>query len=573
MALDSAPMRTQPSACGLGIVLLLGACARPVEEATDIPQDTLTPSHDILTDITDESGLSFLHVSEPMGSFLLPDEMGSGGAVLDFDSDGDMDVYLVQTGLHSAPQDPLPNRLYRNEGTNRFLDVTTVVNAGALTRETGFGIGCSAADYDADGDVDLYVTRLGPNVLMRNNGNGRFSDVTSEAGVGDPGFGASASFLDYDRDGHLDLYVVNYVDWAAHLEGSCFDPRGLRDYCSPVVYDAPALDRLYRGTPQHAFIDVNTRSRVGGARGNGLGVVSTDFDGDGWVDIFVANDQTPGFLWINQGDGTLLEDAALRGCAFNADGMAIAGMGVVAEDLDGDQDFDLMVTNITTQPHLGLRNEGTHFVDSTHLWGLAGWGVPRTGFGFGLFDQNLDGQLDGMVVNGAVNRLSEPFAEGFDYEEPNQFIRRDSAGKFFDASDEAASALHELSISRGLLLGDYDADGDLDAVVTNNRGPAQVLRNDNRSGHSWLVLDLVGRGGRRDMFNSRVQVHAAGKILIREVRSSQGFLGSNDPRLFFGLGEATTVERVEVHWTDGAQQVLVNLPVNRFITLRQGADT
>jgi len=433
----------------------------------------------------------------------------------------------------------------------------------------GLGMGASAADYDADGDVDLYVTRVGPNVVLRNNGDGSFTDVTADVGADDSSFGVSATFLDYDRDGHLDLYVANYVDWAANREGSCFDKRGLRDYCSPVVYGAPAVDRLYRGGPQGSFVDVSNQTGISQSVGNGLGVLSTDFNGDGWVDLFVANDQTPGFLWLNQRDGTLLEDAALSGCAFNADGMAIAGMGVVAQDLDDDHDFDLVITNITTQPHLGLRNEGTHFVDTTHLWGLAGWGVPRTAFGIGLFDQDLDGELDGLVVNGAVNRLSEPYAHGYDYEERNQFIRRDADGRFFDATAEAPMALADLAMSRALLLGDFDGDGDQDAVVANNRSAARVLRNENRTGHSWLVLDLVGIGGRRDTFNSRVLVEAAGRTFLREVRSAEGFLGSNDPRLFLGLGTAERVDRVEIHWVDGALQVLENLPVNRVLRIQQ----
>jgi len=563
-------MSVRLSAYGLGIALLFGSCARPVENSSPAaPEDSSPAAPEIFTDFTDESGVSFVHLSDPLGDFWLPEQIGSGGSVFDFDNDGDMDIYLVQTGLLSSPTERVPNRLYRNEGMNRFLDVTTHSQADATTEEVGLGMGSSAADYDADGDIDLYVTRVGPNVLMRNNGDGCFSDVTSEAGVGDSSFGVSSTFLDYDRDGHLDLYVVNYVDWAAEREGSCFDLSGLRDYCNPLVYEAPAIDRLYRGGPRHSFVDANSEAGVSLAAGNGLGVVSTDFDDDGWIDIFVANDQTPGFLWLNQGDGTFLEDAALSGTAFNADGMAIAGMGVVTEDLDGDQDFDLVVTNITSQPHLGLRNHGTHFEDATHLWSLAGWGVPRTAFGLGLFDQDLDGQLDGLVVNGPVNRLSEPYAVGFDYEERNQFVRRDSKGRFFDASDEAASALDDLATSRAVLLGDLDGDGDVDAVITNNRSSARMLRNENRSGHSWLVLDLVGIGGRRDTFNSRVQVHAADTSYIREVRSAQGFLGSNDPRLFFGLGSADRVERVEIHWVDGSRQVLEDLPINRALRIQQ----
>jgi hypothetical protein len=561
-------MKPLGTAVWAAAVLLLGACSSPVEGPPSAPEKSDVAKPEIFTDITESTGVDFLHLADPLGDYWLPEQIGSGGALFDFDDDGDLDLYLVQTGLLDATENPTPNRLYRNEGDGRFLDISA---RGATGGSFGLGMGASAADYDADGDFDLYVTRVGPNLVLRNEGDGTFTDVTATTGADDTSFGVSATFLDYDRDGHLDLYVANYVDWAANREGSCFDKRGLRDYCSPLVYARPAADRLYRGGSEGTFTDVSDSTGVSHSTGNGLGVVATDFDDDGWVDIFVANDQTPGFLWRNRGDGTLLEDAALSGAAFNADGMAIAGMGVVTHDIDGDLDFDLLVANITTQPHLGLRNEGTHFVDVTHQWGLAGWGVPRTAFGLGLFDQDLDGKLDGLVVNGAVNRLSEPSAEGFDYEEYNQFIRQNAAGRFYDASEEAAAALSHLGMSRALLLGDLDNDGDVDAVVTNNRSTARVLRNDNASGNSWLVLELVGSGGRRDVFNSRVLIQAGDITLLREVRSGEGFLGSNDPRILVGLGDAERVDRVEIRWVDGSRQILEHLPVDRSYRIQQRA--
>lgn len=567
-------MWTLRAVLAVAVALVCGACTRPTEEPAAPPDQAAASRSEIFTDITETSGVDFVHVANPLGDYWLPEQIGSGGAMLDFDSDGDMDLYLVQTGLLDTNEAPsASNRLFRNEGDNRFLDFTESSAAGTKTSLPGLGMGASAADYDADGDVDLYVTRVGPNVVLRNNGDGTFADVTAVVGADNASFGVSATFLDYDRDGHLDLYVANYVDWEANREGSCFDKRGLRDYCSPLVYSAPAIDRLYRGTPRGIFVDVTRETGVGESSGNGLGVVATDFDGDGWVDLFVANDQTPGFLWRNKGDGTFVEDAALSGAAFNADGMAIAGMGVVTHDLDGDQDFDLIVANITTQPHLGLRNEGTHFVDATYAWGLAGWGVPRTAFGLGLFDQDLDGKLDGLVVNGAVNRLSEPEEEGYDYEERNQFIRRDADGRFYDATHEASKALSHLAMSRALLLGDLDTDGDLDAVVTNNRSTARVIRNDNTSGHSWVEIELVGMGGRRDVFNSRVRIDVGGRTFLREVRSGEGFLGSNDPRLLVGLGKAKRMERVEVRWIDGSTQTLIDLPVDRRYRIQQRSQT
>jgi len=509
-------------------------------------------------DVTEESGVDFVHEAGARGDCWLPEGIGSGGAFLDWDVDGDPDLFLVQGGFLGEANDGWRSRLWRNDGGMRFTDVTDAARAGV----PGYGLGAAAADWDGDGDPDLLVTRLGPNVMLRNDG-GRFVDVTARAGTGDPGFGTSAAFLDYDADGVLDLFVVNYVDWAPEREGACYDPAGIRDYCSPLSYRAPSVDRLWRGRGDGTFEDVTERAGIDAAAGNGLGVVASDFDGDGRIDVYVANDQTPAFLWINRGDGTFVEDAAFRGAAFSADGLAIAGMGVAAEDLDSDGDFDLVVTNIRDQSHLGLRNDAGQFEDASREWGLADWSVPYTGFGIALFDQDHDGFLDGLVANGAVNRWAEPLDPENPFAEPNQFLRRDRSGRFILADAEAGPPVTAPAMSRAVLTADADGDGDLDVVVTNNRGRARLLRNDQASGLAWSVVE-VGE------LNTRVAFHAGGRVHVRELRPHAGYLGSNEPIVHAGLGAVSNVDSVVVTWPDGTSETWRGLPVDTRLRLVRG---
>jgi hypothetical protein len=548
------------------VFFLFSGCSRRETESSPGAAPVTSPLRPPFTDVTREAGIDFVHECGARGNYWLPEEMGAGGAFFDYDGDDDLDLYLVQGGALSSEDSLSRNRLYENDGLGSYRDVSEESGADV----PGYGMGCAACDYDGDGDVDLYVTRLGPNVLLRNDG-GRFTDVTREAGVGDPGFGTSAAFLDYDRDGRLDLYVANYVNWAPGREATCFDRSGIRDYCGPADYDAPSIHRLYRGNARGGFDDVTERAGIAGSKGNGLGVLCTDFDGDGWVDIYVANDQTPAFLWINQGDGTFVEDAPLRGCGYSADGVAIAGMGVAAEDLDGDETFDLVVTNIHDQVHLALANDSGFFTDKSHEWGFGGWGVPYTGFGIALFDQDHDGSLDGFVVNGAVNRLAEPVRPGHEYAEPAQLIRRDAAGRFYDASAELRSIDTPLEMGRGLLAGDIDGDGDLDLCITNNRGPTQLLRNECSNESSWTMLRLVGQGGNRQAINARVRIETAGKVFVKEVRPHAGYLGTNDRRIHVGLGRAHSIEKIEVRWPDGRSESWRELPVKRYLVLVQGS--
>ena len=536
----------------------------PSEEPPTAPAAAERPP--ILVDATAEAGLDFLHECGARGDHWLPEALGSGGALFDRDGDGDLDLYLVQGGPMDDPSAGPTNRLFRNDGSGCFSDVTE----GSGAAIGGYGMGCAAADFDRDGDTDLYVTRVGTNVLLRNDGD-VFRDVTTTAGVGDPGFGASAAFLDYDRDGQLDLYVVNYVDWAPYREGACYSADGIRDYCNPVDYDGASTDRLFRGLGNGRFEDVSESAGIRAARGNGLGVVATDLDGDGWTDLYVANDQTPAFLWLNQRNGTFLEDAALRGCAFNADGLAIAGMGALAEDLDGDGDPDLLVTNICDQPHLALRNDGGFFQDATHEWGFAGWSVPYTGFGVCVFDQDHDGVPEAFVVNGGVNRRGDPFRPDNPFAEPDQFLRRGADRRYRDASQECGGTLDWYEMGRSTLVGDLDSDGDLDLVLTCNRGPARVLRNDNASPGAWTQIDLRPADGGREALNARVQIVAGGTTQWREVRPHSGYLGTSDVRIHAGLGDAARIERVVVTWPGGKRETWTDLPVSRFLRLKEGS--
>ncbi len=529
---------------------------------------TILKGSPLFQDVTAAAGIDFVHVFGTQRTFRLPEQIGSGGAFLDYDNDGDMDLYLVQNGILGRNLGVHRNRVYRNAGNGRFVDASP----GSGADIGGYGMGCAAADYDNDGDVDLFVSRFGSSVLLANRGDGTFEDVTPTAGTHADGFATSAAFLDYDRDGLLDLFVTRYVDWSPAREDACYAPSGARDYCGPLSYHAESSGVLYHNLGGR-FEDVSTASGIAAAKGNGLGVLATDFDGDGWVDIYVANDQTPAFLWMNQRDGTFLENAALSGAAFNADGLAIAGMGVVSEDLDDDGDYDLLVTNIRNQSHLCLRNQAGVFDDVSHAWGLSAWSVPWTGFGIALFDQDHDGRLDGVVANGAVNVWGTPFREENPYAEPKQFFRRDDRGRFYDASAEAGPALAVADVSRAAIVGDYDNDGDVDVLITNNGGPAQLLRNENRPGLSWTMLDLIPMGGGRHAINARLELRVKEHLYRREIRPHAGYLSSNDPRVHVGLGQARRIDRLGVTWPDGKLETWDNLPVNQHLTLRQGSGT
>ena len=541
------------------------------------------------TDRAEEAGLHFEHFNGMSGEFYFPEIMPPGVGLLDVDNDGDLDVYLVQGQLLGAgttmdralfpPPGPVPltGRLYRNDlavqadGTRtlRFTDVTDASGIDAR----GYGMGVAAGDVDNDGRVDLYLTNLGPNQLLRNNGDGTFSDVSRQSGLDDAGWGVSASFVDYDRDGWLDLYVGNYVDYRIEADQECPSETGRVGYCVPQVYRAQP-DRLYRNRGDGSFVDVTATALTAATFGRALGVATADFDGDGWLDIFVANDGEENRLWMNRRDGTLADAGLLSGTALNGDGDAEGSMGVDAGDFDNDGDEDLFMTHLTTETNTLYVNDGTgRFDDRSALSGLGPPSLPLTGFGTAWLDFDNDGWLDILTVNGRVSRTEERANEPFPYDQPKQLFRNLGDGRFEDVTGRAGAVFAVSEVGRGAAFGDVDNDGDIDVLVGNDSGRVRLLVNQVESSHHWLGLRLVG-GARspRDMLGARVEVaRSDGTTLWRRARADGSYGSANDPRVHVGLGDEADVLRVRVHWPGGQVEEWTDVAIDRWTTLTRGS--
>ena len=572
---SAAAMRCAPILLPVAVTTALWACAGPDGDPVGEPavpaELAATP---IFVERAADAGLDFVHRNGAIGDYNYPELLVGGGALLDYDDDGFLDVYLVQSGPvpGSGPGNagvspasgsgaPPGNRLFRNLGDGTFEDATEAAGVG----DTSYGAGATAADYDRDGLVDLYVLNVGANRLYRNLGGGAFEDVTERAGVGDASWSSSAVFVDYDRDRDLDLFVANYVVWSADRERPCLGPNGLRNYCNPAEY-SPAPDTLYRNEGNGRFVDASDAAGIRSVAGPGLGVVAGDFDGDGLVDLYVANDQAVNHLWLNQGDGTFREDALPRGAALNELGQPEASMGIAVADPDGDGDLDLFLTHLSGETNTFYRNEsGAFFVDVTDEKRLGGVSQPYTSFGASWFDYDGDGVLDLFVANGKVTPGD---TAAFDYREPNQLLRGMPSGRYEDTSGHAGTALELLEVSRGAAFGDLDNDGDVDIVVVNNEGPARLLRNEVGNAASWLIVDLCGGGALdRSAIGSRVTVQAGGRSWTRDARPAQSFAAANDPRVHFGLGDAERIDRLEVRWPDGAATERADVEVNRILRI------
>ena len=541
------------------------------------------------TDYTVAAGIDFIHFNGMSGNFDFAEIFAPGVALLDFDNDGDLDVYFPQgrsldagagaedaAGVTGEPF-PLTDRLYRNDlvvhadgsRTLRFTDVT----AGSGLEAPGYGMGAATGDFDNDGRIDLYLTRLGSNRMLRNNGDGTFSDVTSRTGTGHARWGLSASFLDFDRDGWLDLYVGNYVDHRSGGDADCSTPTGARNYCGPQRY-LPVPDRLYRNRGDGSFHDVTAESQIASAHGRALGVVAEDFDGDGWVDLYVANDGDENQLWINRRDGTFGDEALLAGVALNHAGMAEAGMGVDAGDFDNDGDADLFVTHLDNETNTLYVNDGSGmFEDRSARALLAAPSLPYTGFGVRWFDADNDGWLDLLAVNGAVSILQPLVQAGdpFPLHQRNQLFRNRGDGRFEDVREHARAVFRPSEVSRGAAFGDLDNDGDVDVVIGNNNGPARLLLNEVGNRNHWLGLRLVGGLPPRDMLGARVGIFRhAHRPLWRRVGSDGSYASASDPRVLVGLGRTPAVQRVEVIWPSGRAEEWTDMAADRWFTLTEG---
>jgi hypothetical protein len=565
-------------------------CCLPLSlTAQQKPERYTRPSPTIFKEVAQQVGLRFQHYNGMTGKFYLPEITGSGSALFDFDNDGDLDVFIVQGNVLEPNIDaaktlfpwtgsePPGGRLFRNDLTigrdgRRALLFTDVTQKSGIVA-TGYGMGAAVGDINNDGLPDLYLTNLGSNQMYLNKGGGKFVDVTKESGTDDPRWTTSALFFDYDRDGWLDLMIVNYADFSTTNSPNCYAATTARDYCTPRVFRSPG-NRLFHNKGDGTFVDVTVSAGVDKEFGHGLGIVSADFDDDGWTDIYVANDGDPNQLWINQKDGRFINDALLAGAAVNRNGQAEAGMGVDAGDFDGNGTDDIFVTHLMDETNTLYVNTGKAlFEDRTREVGLGMPGRRFTGFGTLYFDYDNDSWLDLFIANGAVQllpdliRKKDPFPLG----QPNQLFRNTGKGNFVEVVDQVGPGMQLLDVSRGAAFGDVDNDGDTDVLVTNNNGPVRLLLNEVGNRNHWLGLRLLGKNG-RDMLGAKVEVViSGGNVLRRRARTDGGYLSANDPRVLIGLGTANRIQSIRVRWPEGTVEEWKDLAVDQYTTLKEGA--
>jgi hypothetical protein len=522
----------------------------------------------VFKDVTAASGVSFRHTSGAFGKKYLPETMGSGVVAFDFDGDGAQDLFFVNsTRWPGRPEKPGLPALYRNDGKGRFTDVT---RAAGLAVEL-YGMGAAAADYDNDGLVDLYVTCLGPNRLFRNLGGGKFTDVTAKAGVADPGFGTSAMFFDYDKDGRLDLVVANYVTWSVATDLFCTLDGKSKSYCTPESYKGQSL-RLYRGLPGGGFEDATKKAGLEDARAKSLGLALIDYDGDSWPDLFVANDTQPNKLFRNSGNGTFTDVGVPAGVAFGETGVARAGMGTDAADYSGSGRPSLVIGNFSNEM-LGLyHNEGGGlFIDEAPSSTVGQASLLTLSFAAFFLDFDLDGRLDIFSVGGHVADDIQKVQPKVAYAQPPHLFRNLGGKRFEDVVTKLGPDLARPMVSRGAAYADFDQDGDLDLVVTANGGPAALFRNDGGDRNGWLRVRLVGTKSNRDGIGARVTVTLPGGAKSwAVVKTGSSYCSQSELPLTFGLGPAKGVEAIEVAWPSGHVDRLGPQAAGRTLVVTEG---
>jgi hypothetical protein len=520
-------------------------------------------------DVSATAGVSFIHVNGASPAKHFPEIMGSGGLFFDVDDDGWIDIFLVDGGSEASPvvARTARHRLFRNRQNGTFEDITT--RSGI--RHSNYGMGTCAGDYDNDGRVDLYITNVGANVLYRNTGGGTFADVTAAAGVGSTQWSTSCGFLDFDRDGDLDLFVTNYVTMGKDAGKICRSGTPpVRVYCHPLNFP-PSPNILYRNNGKGVFTDAATLAGIGTYRGNGLGVAISDYDDDGLPDVFVANDSLPNFLFHNEGKGRFTETALAAGVAVATDGQARAGMGTMFGDADGDSRLDLVVTNHETEMHSLFRNLGNGlFADVTVSSGLGPATVPLVGFGIVFFDYDNDSDLDLTEVNGHVIDNVGQVRSGGRFAQRRLLLQNNGAGRFRDVSATAGPAYAIESVGRTLVCADVDNDGDLDLLVTNNGGRAELLRNDGGNRANALIVRLIGEKSNRDALGARLRLTAGARTLTRDVASGVSYEGQSDTRVHFGLADRTRAEKLEIRWPSGLVESIADVRANQIVTVREG---
>jgi hypothetical protein len=543
-------------AASLALSGLLSAQAPPAGNSTDV----------VFRNIARAAGIAVTHVNGASPQKYFAEIMGSGGLFFDFDDDGWLDVFLVDGGsvADARVAATARHRLFRNRGNGTFEDVTPA--SGIRHRE--YGMGACAGDYDNDGAVDLYITNYGPNALYRNLGAGRFQAVTGAGGAASPLWSTSCAFADLDKDGHLDLFVTNYVKAERTNNTFCgkTTPR-LRGYCHPLAYD-PQPSQVYRNTGKGGFEDISAKTGIAAHLGNGLGVAIADVDEDGWPDVFVANDGRPNVLFQNSGRWTFREAALLAGISVGADGQPRAGMGTAFGDYDGDGRLDLVVTNHEYEMHSLFRSLGGGvFTDVTRESGLGAMTLPYVGFGVAFLDFDNDTRRDLAIVNGNVVDNIAQFRTGARHAQPKLLLRND--GSRFRRVEQAGPGFAAEMVGRALAKGDIDNDGDLDLLVTNNGGAAELLQNDGGDRGNAILIRAVGTRSNRDGIGARLTLTVGAQTFVDQVTSGSSYLAQHDTRVHFGLGASARADRLEIAWPSGRVDVLTNVPANHVITIRE----
>jgi len=514
------------------------------------------------------SGITWVHDNAMSADHHPPEALGPGCAFLDYDNDGWMDLLLINSGPCDfyTPKKPLHNALYKNNRNGTFTDVT---EKAGLAGGAAFGMGVAVGDYDSDGYPDLFVTGYGRSILYHNNGNGTFSDVSDKAGLALRGWTTSAVWFDYDNDGRLDLYVCSYIDYANKIP--CPDSLGRRHYCTPNLYE-PTHGLLFHNNGDGTFTDVTLGTDIARSMGKGLGVVATDINNDGRMDLFVSNDTVENFLFVNRGNNRWQEMGAVAGVGFGENGQARSGMGVDAGDLNSDGWEDLFVSNINYEMFsLYTNNRNETFFDAAHKHGVAEATHLLSGWGLKFFDYDNDGAVDLILSNGHPDDMVESYYENVKYKEPLLLFRQ-TKGLLRDVSADAGPAFTKPLAARGLAVGDYDNDGFIDVLVATNGGAPVLLHNRCNSGTHWLGLKLVGVHCNRDAIGARISLSAGGVERTKLKNGGGSYLSSHDPRVLLGLGASKKVDWLEIKWPlpSGKVQRLTDLPADQYLTIVEG---
>jgi len=566
----------------INLLFLVSACKQsepPAAPAAEVSNQTPTPSASPtpprpsgpieFTDVSAQAGIHFKHNSGAFGKKYLPETLGAGCAFLDYDNDGWQDIVLVNSmdwPEHKTAKSYLA--LYHNNQDGTFTDVTR--QAGLAVEM--YGIGVAVADYDNDGNDDIYITCVGPNHLFRNLGGGKFADLTTRAGVGDPGFSTSAAWFDYDNDGRLDLFVANYVDWSVEKDQLCSLDGKNKSYCTPQTYKGQS-PTLYHNRGNGTFENVTQRAGLNDPTCKSLGIAVLDYNGDGWMDLFVANDTEPNRLYKNNGNGTFTDEAVTAGVAFSEAGTARAGMGVDAADYDGSGRQGIVIGNFTNESMALYSNDGSGlFTDEAPKSGIGKMSAQSLTFAVFFFDYDLDGLPDVFAANGHVSDDISVVQPNIKYAQPPHLFRNKGKKKFEEMTGKLGRALQRAIVGRGAAYGDFDNDGDLDLLITSNNGPARLLRNDNANQNDLLRIKLVGSRSNRDAVGAKVILKTAKGKLFSIVKTGSSYCSQSELPIVFGLGapEEGRALSLEITWPGGQKDIVPDVKPNQSITVQEG---